>query len=123
MQARRRIERGAVDRFELGPGLGIDDLVPGDLVITEIMWDPNFCSDANCEYVEVTNVSGMEVDLMGLRIQDSNFNQTGTIGTSVVVPDGGVVVFGRDGAVRHRQLDTASGDELDLDAVVRAVTA
>lgn len=33
---------------------------------------------------------------------------------------GGVVVLGPDGAVRHRQVDRAGGDPLDLDAVVAA---
>jgi hypothetical protein len=36
---------------------------------------------------------------------------------------GGVVVFGRDGALRHRQVDRVSGDVLDLDAVLAAVRA
>ena len=34
---------------------------------------------------------------------------------------GGVLVLGRDGAVRHRQIDRAGGDMLDLDAVLAAL--
>jgi hypothetical protein len=36
---------------------------------------------------------------------------------------GGVLVLGRDGQVRHRQVDRAGGDELDLDAVLAALRA
>jgi hypothetical protein len=34
---------------------------------------------------------------------------------------GGVLVLDRDGAVRHRQIDRAGGDMLDLDAVLAAL--
>lgn len=36
---------------------------------------------------------------------------------------GGVVVFGTDGRVRHAAADQVGGDELDLDAVLAAVRA
>ena len=34
---------------------------------------------------------------------------------------GGVLVLGRDGTVRHRQIDRAGGDMLDLDAVLASL--
>jgi len=77
------------------PVMGIDDLIVGDLVITEIMYDPAVCSDSFCEWVEVYNASGFQVDLNGLSLQDNNFSQTGTIDVSLVVDPDTYVWLGR----------------------------
>jgi hypothetical protein len=77
------------------PTLDINDLLPGDLVITEIMYDPNVCSDNNCEWFEVYNASGAAVDLIGLRVQDNNLNLTGDIEVSLVVEPNAYVWLGR----------------------------
>lgn len=50
------------------PGLSVEDLVAGDLVITEIMADPS-CG-ASCEWIEIYNASGVDVNLHGLVIDD-----------------------------------------------------
>ena len=80
------------------PVLGVDDLSAGDLVITEIMYDPNKnnCTEPGCEWIEVYNGSGSTVDLLGLRIQDSQLSMAaqGTIMTSVIVPAGGYAWLG-----------------------------
>ncbi|HMV65643.1 MAG TPA: hypothetical protein PKA64_02240 [Myxococcota bacterium] len=43
-------------------------LVAGDLVITEIMANPEDCSDFAAEYVEIYNNTGSRVDLSGLEV-------------------------------------------------------
>lgn len=77
-----------------GP-LGVDELAPGELVITELMYNPELCSDNRCEWIEILNASGDEVDLLGLRIQDINLRLTGTVDVELVVPDGGYVWIGK----------------------------
>lgn len=80
-------------------GTSVDDLVPGDLVITEIMFDPTCASD-NCEFIEIYNDSGVDVSLQGLRIQDSNFSAAseGLITVDVLLPAGSYAVLGSDDA-------------------------
>jgi len=74
-------------------GTSVEDLVPGDLVITEIMFDPN-CPSDDCEWIEIYNASGLDVNLFGLRIQDSAFSVAteGTISADVLVADGELVI-------------------------------
>ncbi|MCA9656194.1 MAG: lamin tail domain-containing protein [Myxococcales bacterium] len=81
-------------------GASVDDLVPGDLVVTEVMFDPN-CTNDDCEWIEIYNDSGMDVSLLGLRIQDSNFSVAtqGTINVDVLLPAGGYGVLGSDDAM------------------------
>jgi cysteine-rich repeat protein len=73
--------------------IGVEELVPGDLVITEIMKDPTLVSDAFGEWFEVFNAAGVAVDLHGLLVSDlgsDHFEVTG----SLVVAAGGRVVLG-----------------------------
>src|SRR5690606_31250985 len=67
--------------------LDINDLVPGDLVITEIMYDPGPCDDNYCEWIEIYNATGEHLDLSGLRVQDA-IAATGTVAALVLEPDG-----------------------------------
>ncbi|MBX3461561.1 MAG: AhpC/TSA family protein [Planctomycetes bacterium] len=53
-----------------------------------------------------------------LRALRAGFRQTGVQGDAW--QQGGVVVFDAEGRMRHREVDHAGGDELDLDAVVAA---
>jgi hypothetical protein len=78
------------------PTVGIDDIMPGDLVISEIMYDPNKmgCAEPGCEWIEVYNASNVQIDLEGMRIQDSQLMAQGTIMVSVVVPPGGYAWLG-----------------------------
>jgi hypothetical protein len=74
---------------------GVDDLLPGDLVVTEVMINPT-CAQDSCEWIEVYNATGVEIDLEGLRIQDDGMNE-GTVTSSLVVPaDGYVVIASHD---------------------------
>ena len=75
---------------------GAQLLNPGDLVITEIMADPDRVADHAGEWLELQNLSGEEVDLLGLEVSDSK--GTGfTVDRSLLVPAGGHVVLGRNG--------------------------
>lgn len=76
------------------PGEPIDNLVPGDLVVTEVMFDPT-CAGDECEWIEVYNASGIDVNLFGLRIQDSALSvmNQGQVAENVLVPAGAVVVL------------------------------
>ena len=78
-----------------GGPLAVNELVPGDLVITEIMYNPNLCDDVRCEWIEVLNLSGSEVDLLGLRVQDVNLDMTGTIDVSLIVANGEYAWIGK----------------------------
>lgn len=79
--------------------LTVDELGEGDLVITEVMYNPAFCTDANCEWIEIYNASGSSVDLLGLTIIDIG-DSSGQIEESVVLGDGeyGVLAAGTGGA-------------------------
>jgi hypothetical protein len=67
--------------------LGINGALPGDLVITEIMYNPTCASD-DCEWIEVLNATGVPIDLNGLLIQDSQLTTGCTISSSVIVQPG-----------------------------------
>ncbi|NDV62891.1 hypothetical protein G0Q06_10550 [Puniceicoccales bacterium CK1056] len=78
------------------PPLGVADLSPGDLVITEIMQNPAVVSDSQGEWFEVYNATGSVVDLSGLGIFD-NFASGFTVSGSLIVAAGDYVVFGING--------------------------
>jgi hypothetical protein len=71
-------------------------IMPGDLVITEIMNNPAAVSDANGEWFEIFNDAPYSIDLMGLDINHTAGDPTAvhTISQSVVVASGGYVVLG-----------------------------
>ena len=50
----------------------VHDLLPGELVITEVMANPASCSDDVGEWVELLNRSGRPVDLAGLELCDNH---------------------------------------------------
>ncbi|MCB9664618.1 MAG: hypothetical protein H6732_10940 [Alphaproteobacteria bacterium] len=47
---------------------GLAELVPGDLVISEVFTETTACADAQIEYVEIANVSGELVKLQGVTL-------------------------------------------------------
>lgn len=81
--------------FVIGTTSSVSAFEPGDLVITEIMQNPQKVSDANGEWFEIYNASDNTVDLQGFTIKDNGSNSF-TIDTSVVIASGGYVVFGRN---------------------------
>ena len=76
------------------PQLGVADLKAGDIVISEVMYNPT-CNMDLCEWIEVYNASGSAIDLNGLIIQNNqqNKNVQGVINKSVVVQPGGFAVL------------------------------
>ena len=74
----------------------VSDLSAGDLIITELIYDPSAVNDANGEWFEIKNVSGGTVDLDGLYIYDDGSDSM-TISGTLTVADEDYVVFGIDG--------------------------
>lgn len=76
--------------------LGIDDLVAGDLVITEVMWNPH-CGGDFCEWIEILNATDSTVDLLDLYIRDNDNSiaNQGRITENVLVAPGGYAVVAR----------------------------
>ncbi|MEZ4235602.1 MAG: lamin tail domain-containing protein [Myxococcota bacterium] len=80
----------------VGTGVTVADLVAGDLVVTEVMQNPSAVDDGLGEWFEVLNATANEVDLGGLEVYDLG-SDSFTVGSSLLVPAGGRVVFGIDG--------------------------
>lgn len=76
--------------------LHVDELSPGDLVVTEVMWNPN-CEFDDCEWIEVYNATELPVNLLDLFVQDSDLNggNQGRVTRDVIVPPGDVAVITR----------------------------
>ncbi|HEV2147976.1 MAG TPA: DNA/RNA non-specific endonuclease [Longimicrobiaceae bacterium] len=70
--------------------------VVGDLVINEVLADPNAVLDSVGEWFEVYNRSASPVNLQGWQILSRN-DAPHTINASVVVPAGGYAVLARNG--------------------------
>lgn len=47
--------------------------VSADIVITEVMYNPDFCSDTACEWIEIYNNGSSIVDLKDWKLDNSNF--------------------------------------------------
>lgn len=77
------------------PVLGVEALKAGDLVVTEIMYNPT-CNNDDCEWIEVLNKTASPVDLNGLVIQDTpqNPNAQGKVSVSAIVQPGAYAVLG-----------------------------
>ncbi|MEM6292719.1 MAG: hypothetical protein AAGA54_15710 [Myxococcota bacterium] len=83
-----------------GGALEVEDLMPGDLVITEVMINPN-CSADQCEWFEIVNNTMEPIDLIGLGVgdrDDANAENPGTFITqSAILEPGAVGVLAREG--------------------------
>jgi hypothetical protein len=73
-------------------------LSSGDLVITEIMQDPNAVSDNNGEYFEIYNPTEKTFDLNEMIIKDNKTNSH-TISSSILISPGSYVVLCRNNNV------------------------
>ncbi|HMV65838.1 MAG TPA: lamin tail domain-containing protein, partial [Myxococcota bacterium] len=72
------------------------DLLPGDLVITEILQNPAATGDTEGEWFEVYNPGSSPIDLQGLVVHDLG-QDTFTVRSALSVPARGYVVFGANG--------------------------
>lgn len=87
-----------------------------EIIITEIMQNPNTISDANGEWFEVYNPGDTPVDLNGWTISD-NDSDAHVIGSSVTVPSGGYALLGRNsdsGANGGLTYDYVYGNDIEL---------
>lgn len=98
-------------------GIGLDELGPGDLVITEIMRDPEAVEGEFGEYFEVHNRAGDAVDLVGLVVSDED-GDSFELYDSLVVEADAYVVFAAaleptvNGGLP--QVDYVFGDDMTL---------
>ncbi|MCA9648680.1 MAG: lamin tail domain-containing protein [Myxococcales bacterium] len=76
--------------------LHVDELLPGDLVVTEVMWNPSCSLDA-CEWIEILNTTDAPVSLADLYVQDIDYDpgNQGRVTLDVVVAPGEVAVIVR----------------------------
>lgn len=112
---------------ELPTPTALNDVNPGDVIITEIMINPSAVSDANGEWFELFNAFSETIDLRGWRIEDEDGN-THTIPDTdpILIPAGEFLVLGRNGesssnggiTIAHEyntvNLNNSSGDILVL---------
>jgi len=73
----------------------VQDVNPGDIIITEFMADPQSVIDTNGEWFEIVNLRSDVVDLSGWLIQEANGNtHTVSANTPFPISPGEFVVFG-----------------------------
>ncbi len=78
--------------------LTVNDLTAGDLLITEVMANPDAVSDNNGEWFEVINTTANEIDLNGILLRDNNANQHLVASESaLILQSGAYFTFGRSG--------------------------
>ncbi|MBV1858774.1 MAG: lamin tail domain-containing protein, partial [Nannocystaceae bacterium] len=79
--------------------LTVSELVAGDLVITEVMANPN-CLGDNCEWFELSNTTPFDIDLLNLGIGDRDDYDNEAPGTfitvSAVLPAGELGIIARE---------------------------
>lgn len=79
----------------LGPAAAVSTYA-SQIVINEVMADPDAVTDANGEWIEVHNTGAAAVNLQGWTLASNN-DSPQTISSSVSVPAGGYVVLARNG--------------------------
>lgn len=84
------------DESDEGGLLGIEDSLPGDLVITEVMYSGSPC-EGSCQWIEIYNTRSSTIDLTGLIVQDEDLGSPdqGVLSTSIVIDPGAYVWLGR----------------------------
>jgi len=78
--------------------LEIVDGVPGSVIVTEIMKDPDAVDDISGEWVELFNTSDADIDITGWWLKDEDQDEHQILATDpVVVPAKGFIVVAREG--------------------------
>ncbi len=73
-------------------------VAPGDLIISEVMVDPDAASDTYGEWFEIHNLTGNSLNLDGLTLSDNGSNlHVIDNGGSLIIDPYGYLVFGRSG--------------------------
>jgi hypothetical protein len=74
-------------------------VVPGDLIISEVMANPDSVSDAAGEWFELHNLTGSSLDINGLTLSDNGSNlHVIDSGGPLIIDPFGYMVLGRSGA-------------------------
>lgn len=77
--------------------ISINDLEIGDLLITEVMANPDAVSDTNGEWFEVLNTTADDIDIVGLAITDNGSNShIISADTALTINSGQYFTFGRN---------------------------
>jgi hypothetical protein len=79
---------------DTGEGSEVDTLLPGDLVITEIMHNPAAVADTSGEWFEILNTTLLPVDLDGLVVRDGTGTEQFVVAGSLLIASGARAVFG-----------------------------
>ncbi len=75
------------------PPAPVDTILPGQLVINEVLQNPLAVADGNGEWFEVYNASGVTLELEGLVIRDDG-GEYHVVSQPLTVGPGGYLVFG-----------------------------
>ncbi|MEZ4435269.1 MAG: thrombospondin type 3 repeat-containing protein [bacterium] len=89
---------------------------PGDVVITEILYDPAAVDDAAGEYIELHNPGRGLIELRGLTIRDRS-GAGATVAGSLHLPPGGYLIAARSAQPLFNgglQVDIVLGDAISL---------
>ena len=84
-----------------------DSLQLGDLVVTEVMQNPDSIDDVDGEWFEIYNLTSDSINLNGLSVSDSGTDSF-TINRTLVIEAADYIVFGKNA-------DTANNGGIDLD--------
>jgi hypothetical protein len=84
---------GQIDEDLISNNIGIDQLGPGILIITEIMNNPSVVNDSEGEWFEIHNTGSQSIDLNGMVVSDQGSN-TFMVSTSLIISPNGFTVFG-----------------------------
>jgi hypothetical protein len=83
--------------LQAGDADGLHQPLPGDIIINEIMVDPDVVSDADGEYLELYNSTDMSIDLNGMVLRDQGVDyHVIENGNPLVIGPGGYLVLARN---------------------------
>lgn len=87
----------------------LDCIIPGDLVITEIMVNPETPIDDNeGEWIEIYNPTGSDIDIEGYTLSDGGGSHIIDNGSPLLVPAGGYITVGKsatsNGGITHHYI-------------------
>lgn len=81
----------------LSANSSLASLIAGDLIISEVMANPNSVTDSNGEWFEIYNSSFETIDLNGLTLSDNGSNQHQVTSTSpLYLSSNSYFIFGRN---------------------------
>ncbi len=79
--------------------LSAASVVPGDIIISEVMANPEAVSDSNGEWFEVHNLTGNTLDLNGITLSDDGTNShVVNFGGALTLNPNDYLVFGKNGS-------------------------